>query len=348
MHHPLQALLLSLILLAIYTTTACVATEVEIDTNGEQQQQQQQHSSAYPKQIHATFINSLRDTAVNLYWAGNANSLNEGSLQLYYGPLEPNGGEYYTCILSDIIIYHVKTFASYIYIYITSSSINSSFTGQRTIDGFAGQIFVLTQPGGYSRRGEFRLGSTSSGEETFILTEESIIKRGHNDSSSREMDAKKCRSLTPSTSPATDDDGEGFLDKCQRCAKVEGCGFALTRKGCFSSHAIATVNNVEECTKLDGMSTKNDSTTSVDAWINRATEIIVQDVEHGGTTLRFAYRCLEMAVKKAMLMVHEGEGNEKLTTEAEKTLKKALTVESELRAKLEAVFDEQDMKELLE
>ena len=91
MHHPLQALLLSLILLAIYTTTACVATDVEIDTNGEQQQQQR--SSAYPKPIHATFINSLRDTAVNLYWAGNANSLNEGSLQLYYGPLEPNGGE---------------------------------------------------------------------------------------------------------------------------------------------------------------------------------------------------------------------------------------------------------------
>lgn len=249
--------------------------------------------------------------------------------------------------VSIISVYYRANLCIYI-LYITSSSINSSFTGQRTIDGFAGQIFVLTQPGGYSRRGEFRLGSTSSGEETFILTEESIIKRGHNDSSSREMDAKKCRSLTPSTSPATDDDGEGFLDKCQRCAKVEGCGFALTRKGCFSSHAIATVNNVEECTKLDGMSTKNDPTTSVDAWINRATEIIVQDVEHGGTTLRFAYRCLEMAVKKAMLMVHEGEGNEKLTTEAEKTLKKALTVESELRAKLEAVFDEQDMKELLE
>ena len=105
MHHPLQALLLSLILLAIYTTTACVATEVEIDTNGEQQQQQQQHSSAYPKQIHATFINSLRDTAVNLYWAGNANSINEGSLQLYYGPLEPNGGEYYICILSCKLVH---------------------------------------------------------------------------------------------------------------------------------------------------------------------------------------------------------------------------------------------------
>ena len=114
MHHPLRALLLSLILLVIYTTTACVATEVEIDTNGEQQQQQR--SSAYPKPIHATFINSLRDTAVNLYWAGNANSLNEGSLQLYYGPLDPNGGEYYISILSDIIIYHVQTFASYIYI----------------------------------------------------------------------------------------------------------------------------------------------------------------------------------------------------------------------------------------
>ena len=243
----------------------------------------------------------------------------------------------------------MQTFASYIYIYITSSSINSSFTGQRTIDGFAGQIFVLTQPGGYSRRAEYRLGSTSSDKETFILTEESIIKRGHNDSSSREMDAKKCRSLTPSTYAATDDGEEGFLDKCQRCAKVEGCGFALARKGCFSSHAIATVNNVEECTKLDGMSTKNNPTTSVDAWINRATEIIVQGVEeHGGRTLRFAYRCFEMAVKRAMLMVHEGEGNEKLTKEAEKMLKKALTVESELRAKLEAVFDEQDMKELLE
>ena len=103
MHHPLQALLLSLILLAIYTTTACVATDVEIDTNGEQQQQQR--SSAYPKPIHATFINSLRDTAVNLYWAGNANSLNEGSLQLYYGPLEPNGGEYYICILSCKLVH---------------------------------------------------------------------------------------------------------------------------------------------------------------------------------------------------------------------------------------------------
>ena len=86
----MMALLLSLILLVIYTITA-LAEDVEIDANGEQQQQQR---SAYPKPIHATFINSLRDTPVSLYWAGNANSLNEGALQLYYGPLEPNGGEH--------------------------------------------------------------------------------------------------------------------------------------------------------------------------------------------------------------------------------------------------------------
>lgn len=114
---PLQALLLSLILLVIYTTTAALAADVEIDANGEQQQKQQR-SSAHPKLIHATFINSLRDTAVNLYWAGNANSLNEGSLQLYYGQIEPNGGEYnmiIICILILDIIYPSQTFASYIY-----------------------------------------------------------------------------------------------------------------------------------------------------------------------------------------------------------------------------------------
>ena len=237
--------------------------------------------------------------------------------------------------------------ASYIYITSSSITINSSFAGQRTIDGFAGQIFVLTQPGGYSRRAEYRLGSTSSDKETFILTEESIIKRSHNNSASRDIDATKCRSLTPS--PATDDGEDGFLDKCQQCAKVEGCGFALARNSCFSSHAIATVNTVEECIQLDSKSIQNDPTTSVDAWINRATEMIVQNVEHhDGTTLRLAYRCLEMAVKKAMLLVQDGDGNEKLAKEAERMLKKAFTAESELRAKLEAVFDEQDMKELLE
>ena len=91
---------------------------------------------------------------------------------------------------------------------------------------------------------------------------------------------------------------------------------------------------------------------SVDAWMNRATQLTLSGVDRGlgSKALKLAYRCLENAVERAQLMVQEANDKEddSLIKTANLTMKKAKAALLELSAKLEAVFDDTDMKDLLE
>lgn len=296
-HPPIQIQIILLLLLLIHAATT---TKKDLANNEDQQIRRSETVT-----IHATFINDLPDTYVNLYWAGK-----EGSLQLYYGPLEPNGGK-------------------------------------RSIDGFEGQMFVLTEVGGYRRAAEYRLGSNSAGSssssssrETFILTKESMLyddlKGGtykKNDKGRGDNDARRCRSVTQKLKS----DSETFLDRCQQCATVDGCGYSLTRKSCFVSHMVASVNTVDECKQLDEAIQSSDMS-SVDDLINRANQITMHGVEQTiPMSLRFAYICLDLASKRAV----------KGALPSDSASKKAQIALVELATKLEAVFDDLDMDELL-
>mmetsp|Transcript_25085 Transcript_25085/g.52456 ORF Transcript_25085/g.52456 Transcript_25085/m.52456 type:complete len:787 (+) Transcript_25085:28-2388(+) len=322
--------LLSVVLLLIYAPTSSIAVSVEIDPRGGQQQGNQHDvsRSGKPREVQATFVNALSDTTVNLYWAGNVNSAKEGSLQLYYGPLDPNGGE-------------------------------------KIIEGYEGQVFALTKVGGYERLGEYRLGSSTAapGSETFILTNEGADQFREKfppesiDSKQREEKAQKCR-LVNKDNDRFDNWGT-FLHRCRGCVEVEGCGFSPVRDrllgiegkgsgGCYASHAVATVNDVDECNELYEIEAAEQI--SVEAWLNRATELTLSGTGHDrGSSLRMAYACLERALERSDQMMTEARGKKVHNSikAAETTDKKARAALLELTAKLEAIFDDADMKDLL-
>ena len=99
-----HSVLFPIALLIFYAVVGCIAASVEIDAQGQQQQQHNDDESASsagrPRPIQATFVNALPTTTVNLYWAGNVNSISEGSLQLYceFGVLLQRRFSVFTCI----------------------------------------------------------------------------------------------------------------------------------------------------------------------------------------------------------------------------------------------------------
>ena len=298
-----------LLLLLSSIISCCIAvTTVDINPNGEQKQQQPRQRPQLKK---ATFVNNLAGTQhLNLYWAGNVGSNKHpaGVLQLYYGPIAANGG-------------------------------------QMTIDGYDNQVFVLTDVGGYTRYGEYQL---SDGEK-FVVNEESAKHHLDNfppnavESKQKEQIAQKCRSTLNDKASSS----SSFMDRCQKCAEVEGCGFSQVRKGCFASHSVASVNDVAECKELGSIEDANRSQ-SVDALLNIATEKI-RILGHGSKSLRVAYKYLEIAVKTADKMINEAE-NDKASINEEALLlarNKAMMALLELTTKLEAVFDDTDMEELI-
>lgn len=254
--------------------------------------------------------------------------MNEGSLQLYYGPLESNGGE-------------------------------------RTIDGYAGQVFVLTEVGGYARFAEYRLGGAAgaaSGRETHILTEEEAhvfretFPPKSAQSQRREDIAQTCRSVNAIA--LLDDWGWGSsLHRCQACVDADGCGFSPVRDrllrtegkgvgGCFAAHAVATINTAEECAERGALEEEQRAPASADAWLNRASALARSGTERG---LRLSHACLENAVEKSAQLATEALGTKEaaLIKATKAGNKKALAALFELSAKLEAVFDDTDMRELL-
>lgn len=116
---------------------------------------------------------------------------------------------------------------------------------------------MLTDVSGYERLGEYVLGITpTTSPSTYSLTEESASEFSSrfppqsSESAKREEEAQKCRSINNNIEKQ-----ETFLDKCQQCTKVNGCGFSLVRDKCFASHAVATANKQDECGKELGCNT---------------------------------------------------------------------------------------------
>ena len=197
------------------------------------------------------------------------------------------------------------------------------------------------------------MGSTAGtygDKETYTITDSSVKKTVNDffddgkyvESNRREDESKMCRTLTVETTDAN------FLDQCTRCAKVDRCGFSPTRNACFHSHAIATINDIDECKKLNAI---NDLDMSVEALINRATEITIKEVDTGRSdVLRVAHAYISLAVVKAeqALGMIKWKDDESTKKALKLNAKKAIVAKKELAAKLEAVFDDQDMKELLD
>lgn len=171
---------------------------------------------------------------------------------------------------------------------------------KRTVDAYEGQMFVLTRVGGYERLGEYIVGKSEGDADTtsdggtnyyYILNEEDAEEFDESfppksaESERREETSRMCRSLNDVGS-SNDDNSSGelsnnnFLERCKRCAEVDGCGFSPVRDrsrqvdgvgagGCYATHATATVNDVDECKKLSD-EVEEAEKHSVEDWLTRA------------------------------------------------------------------------------
>lgn len=312
--------LLFLIVVNYYVATAATAAASVIEIDSNGNQHE--INKAQPKSVRAKFINALPSIEVNLYWIGNGGGGAGGPPKLFYGPISPNGGE-------------------------------------RIIEGFDGQVFLLTTSGTiYERLGEFTMSTTTAtdNEQQFILTEDLATQTASEfPPQAKSSLAKSCRSIK-STADSTE------ASSCRECANVVGCGYSHVRansagsniKGaCYLAHPVATVNDVTECNELyDNALISDASSKSVDAWLNKATALTLGDVEgyEYPRSLRMAYRHSELAVERANMMMHdstETKNDKSKKAAAISALKKASVSLSELNNKLDAVFDDDDALELL-
>jgi len=234
------------------------------------------------------------------------------------------------------------------------------------IEGFNGQVFLLTKAGAlYERLGEFIINSTTTdnNEQRFILTEDLAIETTSKfpaetiDSQTRSSLAKSCRSIDFPI-------GSTKASSCRECVGVQGCGYSLVRasnginkESCYLIHPVATVNDVTECNELYDSELMSDANIkSVDAWLNRATALTLGDVEaygHGPRSLRMSYRTVELAVERANNIMIDSDAVEGAKKDdrskkvAISTLQRASTSLAELHNKLDAVFDDDDAHEIL-
>lgn len=121
---------------------------------------------------------------------------------------------------------------------------------------------------------------------------------------------------------------------CEGCVQLDGCGWSVVRKSCFAAHPVATDDT---CVDEDG------AARSVDEWLADAKRLTDPDsAAYGPRSLRAAYRALERAVEaERSSWPSDGESAGARLHSIEAAL-------AELAAKLEAVFDDEDARELLE
>jgi Cupin-like domain len=194
--------------------------------------------------------------------------------------------------------------------------------GSRSVEGFPEQVFVLVQAGTLERLAEYTI-SQEGFQQQFTITDADVEAARENqqkqDSSENHLAATTCRLASSS---------------CEDCMDTLGCGWSVVRNKCFLVHPIATTNIKQECTDFASM--PDSGSKSVDAWLNQANALMLGETETGlPYALRMAYRVLEKATERA----------EKADSLSQKKVKVAMV---ELSAKLEAVLDEQDAKELLD
>ena len=196
--------------------------------------------------------------------------------------------------------------------------------GSRIIEGFPGQVFSLVEAGTYERIAQYTIVASvnSNGDQRYILTDEEAKKANAVPpailSTEKQKISSRCRSATT----------------CELCmAAPDDCGWSPVRQGCFLSHPFATYSNPQECHYAANLPSPDAK--SVDAWLNQANEMILKTEPNIGPD----------AVRKAFLILQHASKADKANKFQRKKLRASL---SELTAKLDAVFDDQDAVELLD
>ena len=198
--------------------------------------------------------------------------------------------------------------------------------GSRTLEVFNGQVFALMEAGTYLPLAEFTI--TDDGPNQLSITDtneapplpDTVARH-------REAISKACREA-PS---------------CESCAEVSGCGWSVVRRHCYVAHPMATTSVCE------GIATSDSK--SAEAWLNQGTALVLGRDEFGPSALHSAYRALErgleVATKAAETAASEVDGSTVSVAAARGTVAKVERALAEVRAKLEAVFDDHDAEELL-
>ena len=196
----------------------------------------------------------------------------------------------------------------------------SSNGGSRSIEGFPGQVFSLVDAGTLHKIAKYTITDSAHAQE-FAVTDKDIkisqeVLPAVN-SAEIQKKANECRSAA----------------SCEDCIQSNSgsCGWSLVRNGCFLAHPIATTSIVLECQYSSTLESPNDK--SIDGWLNQANALVL-DSKDGPEALRKAFHILQHASK-----------SDKASSVQSKKCKAAL---AEITAKLDAVFDDQDARELLD
>ena len=198
--------------------------------------------------------------------------------------------------------------------------------GERTIEGYPGQTFSLTRVGTYEVIADYTI---EEGSTRFTVTDRDAAAgtRDASTSEQRELTAKGCRDA----------------GTCTHCTGIAGCGWSPVRRRCFLAHPIATANDPIECQQT---STSSDPK-SANAWLNRATSLVLGREGYGPRSLRAAYRALERGVQQATDEAANVAATAPEAKAAAAVVAKLEGAMAELAPKLEAVFDDEDARDLL-
>eukprot|EP00435_Cladocopium_sp_Y103_P074066 s27_g46.t1 len=114
-------------------------------------------------------------------------------------------------------------------------------------------------------------------------------------------------------------------ESCSECIKLGGCGWSPVREKCFPAHPIAS----------DSETCGNTEQRSPEEWVKHAKDLMdVKQPDFGPAKLRAAYRALKIALTESSA-----------SDEMKDSIAALL---SRITPKLEAVFDDEDAKDLLE
>ena len=144
---------------------------------------------------------------------------------------------------------------------------------------------------------------------------------------------------------------------CRECVNLAGCGWSVVRHACFIAHPIATDTDVSACDGTAASSNTNAEALTAQQWYSKATRLASPLApSYAPQALRDAYRALEHGARAAAESLISSqpvptEAGEAAQAAASSISSVAISIEaarSELAAKLEAVFDDADAKQLLE
>jgi len=190
----------AIVLSSLLLIGGCAGKSVEVDADGGQRDA--------PDSRSATFVNLMSEGECNLYWIGTEG----GGPRLYYGPLEPRGGE-------------------------------------RTVEGFPGQAFALTRAGTYDKLAEYTI--TEGYSQRFSLTDSQAANSRSDPpakkaeaSASRERTSAACRS-SESCGECAGRDGCGWSVVRRACFRSHPVATANDAAECAEDIPAASSKSVE-------------------------------------------------------------------------------------------------------